>query len=289
MGGAWIHGAKQNPLTKLAMDFKLEFVPGGKSADLFLYDGTPIDESSTLQKEVKKCYSSLLSHMQTSYLEQKKNLEKSFQISMQDLWDQALKELQVPKKYLDPKSPYCQLLQYYQSSREQYEAADFSNLSSHILDAYSHLSGGDLQILGGYGKLLENLTKGLDILTNHKVVSIDYSQSDIEITCENKSFFFCKKCVITTSVGVLQKNPPKFTPSLPSWKSDAINSIGMGLMNKVVLKFPNMFWAKDLRFFGYCDEEKGAFRWGINGYRSTNAPILIMFLSVFIHKSSNLI
>ncbi len=86
--------------------------------------------------------------------------------------------------------------------------------------------------------------------------------------------------MITTSVGVLQKNPPKFVPVLPDWKLESINKIGMGLMNKVILCFPTLFWSKVVYSIGYCAIEKGHFRWFFNGYyMAKDKPVLIAFLT----------
>jgi hypothetical protein len=37
---------------------------------------------------------------------------------------------------------------------------------------------------------------------------------------------------------------PEFVPPLPTWKKAAISSVGAGLLNKVILRFPTAFWRK---------------------------------------------
>lgn len=46
--------------------------------------------------------------------------------------------------------------------------------------------------------------------------------------------------------GVLQKDPPTFEPPLPPRKLQSINRLGMGLLNKIVLKYNDAWWRAGL-------------------------------------------
>jgi lysine-specific histone demethylase 1 len=290
MGAAWIHGCRSNPLTKLAKDFKLPFADSGSKMERFFADGTPMKSIYELVETVGEIHENIESTTQFLYHKLKSsNMQQSNQTSMQQLSNEAIEILKIPAEKLDPKQYSMQLLQYYQSGTEQYEGADYKDLSCHNIDLHSDYSGGDAAILGGYGVLIEKLSEGLNIKKNRLVTSIDYSKNRILIECANGEKYECEKCIITTSLGVLQKNPPLFSPSLPPWKLEAINSIGFGLMNKVVMHFPSVFWNVSLHSIGYCAVEKGHFRWFFNGYYvSKNKPVLIAFLSVCINASISL-
>eukprot|EP00924_Labyrinthula_sp_SR-Ha-C_P015750 snap_masked-scaffold_4-processed-gene-8.16-mRNA-1 protein AED:1.00 eAED:1.00 QI:0/0/0/0/1/1/5/0/1024 len=48
--------------------------------------------------------------------------------------------------------------------------------------------------------------------------------------------------IITVSLGVLQANSIGFIPRLPDWKEKSINKVGFGLLNKIIMYFPYIFW-----------------------------------------------
>ncbi|VDL96681.1 unnamed protein product [Schistocephalus solidus] len=58
----------------------------------------------------------------------------------------------------------------------------------------------------------------------------------------------------------LYANAPLFNPPLPEWKLTAIERLGFGCLNKVVLFFDRFFWDKSQRSFGCvndCTEKRG--------------------------------
>jgi polyamine oxidase len=49
--------------------------------------------------------------------------------------------------------------------------------------------------------------------------------------------------LVTLPLGVLKHNPPKFVPELPLRRREAINRLGFGLLNKIVLKYDHAWWS----------------------------------------------
>ena len=77
-------------------------------------------------------------------------------------------------------------------------------------------------------------------------------------------------CVCTVPLGVLKQGRIHFDPPLPSQRLVAIESIGMGLLNKIVLKFDRRFWGCHLKRFGMahdCWEKLIPFRRGDHTYK----------------------
>lgn len=85
----------------------------------------------------------------------------------------------------------------------------------------------------------------------------------------------------TASLGVLKAGELEFQPPLPTWKTNAISSLGFGLLNKLILEFPTTFWKtkNDQDMFGYLppgpSQERGKFYIFWNLERSTGRPILV--------------
>lgn len=51
--------------------------------------------------------------------------------------------------------------------------------------------------------------------------------------------------------------PCSFEPPLPDKKLDAIRRLGFGVLNKVVMLFPTVFWDESLDTFGHVDASGG--------------------------------
>jgi monoamine oxidase len=78
---------------------------------------------------------------------------------------------------------------------------------------------------------------------------------------------------------VLQSNSIKFTPVLARTKTDAINRLGMGVMDKLWLEFPTAFWTNDLTndWITYVSDTPGQWALALNAYKYINKPVLLMF------------
>lgn len=73
------------------------------------------------------------------------------------------------------------------------------------------------------------------------VTSINWSSSSkvvVSYTKNGQAFAVeAKKIILTVPLGVLQSGSISFTPALPSWKLQAINKLGMGVYNKVIMRW----------------------------------------------------
>jgi monoamine oxidase len=94
------------------------------------------------------------------------------------------------------------------------------------------------------------------IFTEAKVTKIDHRSIPVKVTYKNSQGNFvtvrAKKVLVTVPLGVLQQGSINFVPSLPFKKRKAINKIGMGLMNKVILLWSgpsDVFWPTSTEWF----------------------------------------
>jgi len=58
-----------------------------------------------------------------------------------------------------------------------------------------------------------------------------------------------KYAIVTVPLGVLKQERIEFIPRLPSWKRSAIDRMGMGTTNKVILQFARRWWPEDMTSF----------------------------------------
>lgn len=92
----------------------------------------------------------------------------------------------------------------------------------------------------------------LRIKMNHRVLSIDYTDPSVirvQCQCGDRIYELRASYVISTIPnGVLKKTivndekAPRFIPPLPQKKVEAIRSMGLGLINKVIMEFNYPFW-----------------------------------------------
>lgn len=68
-------------------------------------------------------------------------------------------------------------------------------------------------------------------------------KSCVTVTTKNGKAYESDFAVVTLPLGVLKENTVEFVPPLPKPKVDAIQRLGFGLLNKIVLRFETAFWA----------------------------------------------
>ena len=174
-------------------------------------------------------------------------------------------------------------------------------------------SGPHAILKNGYGIITSELANGMDIQLNTKCQRIRYgstrdddknndqqhddheeqlsSQSKhakrVMVDCTGSDgqplSLSCDVVVCTVSLGVLQNNRIAFDPPLPVWKQTAINSLGFGVLNKLVLEFNIQFWNDHDTFGTVCTtnntNDRGKFYIFWNFQKVTGANILIALLT----------
>ncbi|RDL37527.1 Amine oxidase [Venustampulla echinocandica] len=97
---------------------------------------------------------------------------------------------------------------------------------------------------------------------NANITSVAWSSNSVTITTADGSCFQADYAICTFSLGVLQNEAVDFTPALPYWKQEGIESMQMGTYTKIFLQFPpspdgTFFWEKgadsNTQFFLYAD------------------------------------
>lgn len=68
-----------------------------------------------------------------------------------------------------------------------------------------------------------------------------------------------------------------FTPKLPEAKLASIRSMGMGILNKIVLHFPEVFWDQ-VDFQGHAGSDRKQWMLFMDLSRTTNRPILVAMM-----------
>ena len=147
----------------------------------------------------------------------------------------------------------------------------------------------------GYLKTMESLANGLDVRTMTRVETIRYhEEGKVEVLARNQEDPIVADAVlVTVPLGCLKRAAIAFQPPLPQWKVDAIQRLGFGNLNKVVLEFERgeegVFWERGVNSvgtkqgFGLIHDKKASWEEGVFQFWNMNqfcgAPILVGLLS----------
>ncbi|MCW8998592.1 MAG: FAD-dependent oxidoreductase, partial [Kangiellaceae bacterium] len=136
--------------------------------------------------------------------------------------------------------------------------------------------GPDVVFPQGYDTLVTALADGLDIKLNTYVNAIDYQGSIVSVQT-SQGTYTADYVIVTVPLGVLKKDVILFNPSLPQEKLNAIEALDMGVLNKVYLRFPEVFWDNNVDNLAQISEQKGHWSYWINLSKLTSQPILLGF------------
>lgn len=251
LGASWIEGAKGNPITALArkngIRLKLD-------DDEWIYYDSSGNDVSDEAEEIGERLESILSRAATG--------------TDRSVYD-ALKGAEVEQKFLHA----------YFSDLEADSATDVENWSVLEWSRDTDFGGNSYLFPDGYGQLPRILARGLDVRTGQAAQRIQQTGQGVLITTSGGNLFKAESAIITCSVGVLKSQTLQFEPKLPAEKSQAIKSLGMGVLDKVVLRFPQVFWPRDVMSFGYVSPNRGEFPETLNGFCLSGKPYLISFVA----------
>jgi monoamine oxidase len=234
LGASWIHGHRGNPVTELAERFQVQtavtdfdsvaaYDEGGKALGLQEVSRT-LKAYDQLKKGLERLEGQLETHGDGS-------------ISL----EQAIRRYQEADEINEPDRRLQRLVA--RSEIEVEFAADLDEMSFRDWDSAEEFDGDQRIFPNGYGDIIDGLAKGLDIQLQTSVRSIDYRGVPIKVDT-SAGAFEAQQVVLTVPLGVLKRGSIRFTPELPQGKQAAIKSLGMGLLDKVVLRFPRSFWPR---------------------------------------------
>jgi monoamine oxidase len=263
LGASWIHGLDENPIADIARDHGLELIIFDNEESFVFYDndGKKIENMEKFE-ELYDGFADL--YNQTRY----KMSGDYVGHSLGDVYEEYSKDLSPEeKRYLDFGLVW---------NIEGDWAADVSEISLFYDRMGYKMPGREIIFPDGYDQIIDILKEGLDIRLLHTVEKIDYSKDGPIIVSTNKGNFEAQYVVNTVPLGVLKKDAIDFSPDLPKWKTEAIDALGMGILNKVYFVFKNQFW-DDAAFIVHVSDKKGHWPYFANLVPLTKEPVLLAF------------
>ncbi|UJR15157.1 hypothetical protein I4U23_002120 [Adineta vaga] len=240
LGARWIHHYRpENPLsihhTPSNQDrIDYDFHHGTETA-FFDIDGTPLSEATLT--EAKQIVEDLLTIIK-QYPSDKEDISifNTIQNGYEKISNQQI------RRVVDMNLAFL----------EHYEASNLDQLSAKSYLKTDHdLQTCDLTLPIGLGTFITRIVERNDLPVELNAIVTDISIPDntndlIHISTQDNRHYFSKYVLVTVPLGCLKAQTIRFTPSLPEWKQNAINQMGVGLLNKVFLQFPVTFWDEKL-------------------------------------------
>lgn len=236
LGASWIHGIEGNPIWELAQTHSLATRPTDYDS-LSLYRGRQLLSAAEIEAEAEAADQLALAlaaaaPMATSTVTMAQGLEDFLaETAVSASTEQFL------RWWLDTETTLEIGLEP--------KAASLAAWGEDLI-----LPGADHLFTGGYSQVPAALSPGLEIRLNTVVSAIEYDDSGVRVKPRGvlSPAFTASAALVTVPLGVMQQGTIRFDPALPATKQQAITSLEMGLLNKVILRFERIF-GQILRFW----------------------------------------
>ncbi|MEB3271040.1 MAG: FAD-dependent oxidoreductase [Synechococcus sp.] len=262
LGATWIHGVNGNPITAIADQIGARrLITTDQRAAIYNTNGAEITAPERARLGV------ISKQMQAGLRKaQNSDLDASLQQTI------SLLEKQLANSTSDRR-----FLSFCLSSEIEHEyAGSARQLSTHWFDSDKKLEGDDALFAQGYKAISDYLAEDMDIRRSQIVQEIHWQRPRIRVlTTDNE--YFADRVVITLPLGVLQHKGVKFIPELPATKLNAINKLGMGVLNKCCLRFAQVFWPEDIDWLQYVSAQHGEWTEWVSYQRAAQMPVLVGF------------
>jgi monoamine oxidase len=260
LGASWIHGIQGNPLTDLADQLRAPrlMTSYGRSMT-YNTSGQPLSTAETDRLQAVRA-----------------QVYRVLKQAQGDDRDTSLRQALTPLMgQFDPASEDHRFINFILNSEIEHEySGSAARLSAHWYDSDQEFGGEDAIFVPGFRVIPELLAQGVSIQRGQVVQAIQWQPSPVRVMTQTREWT-ADHVVVTLPLGVLQTNAVQFTPALPRRKQQAIAQLGMGVLNKCYLRFPEVFWPSDVDWLEYVPANHGEWTEWVSFQRAANQPILM--------------
>ena len=132
---------------------------------------------------------------------------------------------------------------YLQTEISTRQSTDPDDLSAWFAEPTVPLDDSDRLVIGGYQRLVVDALEGLDVLPSSTVVAVQTTDRGVSLRLARGESLSADRVIVTVPLGVLKAGTIRFDPPLPFSHRGAIDALGMGAQDKLVLKFEKPFWS----------------------------------------------
>ena len=132
----------------------------------------------------------------------------------------------------------------------------------------------DQLVVGGYSTLLARDAEGLEMLLSSVVNRVAHDDGGVSLRLGTGESLSADRVIVTVPLGVLKNAAIEFSPALPFAHRGAIGALGMGVVDKVWLRFDEAFWSTDAPLWTIVGGDPDFAVW-VNLLPLTGEPVLM--------------
>lgn len=256
MGASWLEGARGNPITGLAREFGMKRVRVGEW--LALYSDRrrwPNSQQNRAWRTYRSAFRKALAWGERMP-DNDVSLARGFAVTGN------------PVDGMDAGTRW-----YLRSEVEDEYAAAADQLSLWYFWEDGEFGGQDAMFPNGYVQLADGLAEGLDVRLGAAVTHVDHGASGVQVHAADGTVYTAERAIVTVPIPLLREM--SFNPVLSAKQRAALASLGMGLMDKVALRFPKRAWPKGPDYFGLAHNPISPVAEWWNLTRVTGKPVLV--------------
>ncbi|WP_417410321.1 flavin monoamine oxidase family protein [Hoeflea sp.] len=259
LGAGWIHGPDGNPVSDLARAADASpFVTDDESYRVFAANSDPVAEDQIAAG---------FRRLEKLYAEIDGELDSDMPLS------KAIARMGGKLKS-DP------VVNWMTSAYTEFSTGGpIDTLSAYYFDEDGVYPGDDVILTRGYDSIISQMAGTLDIRLNTRVQAVAYEKGDGAVVSTDAGDFEASFVICTVPLGVLKAGDIRFDPPLPKSHRRGIETIGMGNVTKLALKFDQAFWPEDVQYFGLMSETRGRWNYFLN-YRTFSDENILLGLCV---------
>ncbi|MCU0828952.1 MAG: FAD-dependent oxidoreductase [Tabrizicola sp.] len=261
LGASWIHGTKGNPLTALADEAGARRTATSYDRSLTLGpDGAELDLTAAMEAA-----EALVQSARDAIEDRDRDISLSEAIQSSPGWKTADTQTRRLVRH------------YVNASFEQEYSGDWTDASAWHIDSGKEYGGVDVLFPAGIDQLTTHLAKGLTIRLGQTVTALTPAADGVTITLADGSSLTADQAVVTLPLGVLQSGAITFAEPLSPDRQQAIDSLGMGLLNKCWLRFDRIAWDDTVDWIEWLGPQDGHWAQWVSLGRAAKVPVLLAF------------
>lgn len=261
LGASWIHGTDGNPLTDLAdaagaarletsYDAAMSLDTAGAETDLSDASEAAEDLIAAARKRAERAETDLSLGAAIAQAKPWKSADEGSRRLMRHVLNGSIEA--------------------------EYGGA-LDEVSAWHFDDVAEFDGEDALFPGGFDQIVQHLARGLDIRTGAVVESLSQAGAGVKVTLRGGEVLGADQAVVTVPLGVLKAGDITFDPPLAPRRQAAIETIGMGLLNKCWLRFEQIAWPDDVDWIEWVGPQVGHWAQWVSLARTAGQPVLLAF------------
>ena len=263
-GASWMRGEENNPLAELVRSLGLRTAVFNRATET-AYD--PKGRRLLFDRHRRNMEDVNLLHEHMYW----NNIGAGAQESMEQGIDQALYDANLTRSRARDAKEIVQRMV------EGDHGADAAEVSFEAVAALHEFNGDDVVFPDGMDRITDHLARGLDVRLEHTVLGVSRGGEGVSVRVDapgGEEAFAADRAVVTLPLGVLKAGRVDFHPDLPEDKRQAIGRLGNGSLEKLFLRFDEVFWG-DAEVLVHLGTDHGAWFHWYAGQRVLGVPVLV--------------